>query len=518
MTDHRADRACPEIITADVGTSPVRGGYRDVTTRTRYSEMTRLRTGTPGSSSADDGGRVLLERGSALDRRAPERGYGWVTAVIPADARRFRVTDPALGDLLREGGAEVTEITPDVELAAAGELRGDGEVAIAILGRPRLFERPAPVRVASRLVTFLRVRLAAGRARRIVLRLGYSTVLDLTWDPAHRLRNRSTGGRKRVPLRERFPERGLIVGCRVPDPRFLLDDVASEAIGSAAVTAETGAPLIMSGGLLADLPQGLLRVAVGFGSRQIRNQTTALAALEAAGATSFVADRVPCVIASGRCGLAEWSLEQRLRGARARHPVRGALLADCVDFLVALHSTTCADGPRITLREQFATVEPAAHRDEASILQALVESLEAALADLPRGFGHGDFFHGNLLAEGDRLVGVVDWDAAGPDHLPLLDLLHLRHATQALAELDWGPKLIQELLPWARAGGDDTARSYCERLGVPVDSDRLQALVLAYWLDRVSYHLRSYPFRWAQPVWLDRNVSFVLGAIGPTLK
>src|SRR5690242_232488 len=158
--------------------------------------MTRLRTGTQSASSADDGARALSERRSSLDRRAPERGYGWVTAVIPADARRFRVTDPALGDLLREAGAEITEVTPDVELAAAAELRGEGEVAIAILGRPRLFERPAPVRVASRLVTFLRVRLAAGRARRTVLRLGYSTVLDLTWDPAHRLRNRSTGVRK----------------------------------------------------------------------------------------------------------------------------------------------------------------------------------------------------------------------------------------------------------------------------------------------------------------------------------
>lgn len=480
--------------------------------------MTRRGTGTEIASSIDDGARALSERRNSLDRRAPERGYGWVTAVIPADARRFRVTDPALGDLLREAGAEITEVTPDVELAAAEELRGEGEVAIAILGRPRLFERPAPVRVASRLVTFLRVRLAAGRARRTVLRLGYSTVLDLTWDPAHRLRNRSTGVRKHIPLRERFPERGLVVGCRVREPRFLLDDVVGEAVGSAALRAENEAPLIMSGGLLADVPQGLLRVAVGFGSRQIRNQTTALAALGAAGATSFVAERVPCVIASGQCGLAEWSLEQRLSGARARHPVRGALLADCVEFLVALHSTPCSDGPRTTLREQFASVKPAADANEAAILQALVERLEDALADLPRGFGHGDFFHGNLLAERDRLVGVVDWDAAGPDRLPLLDLLHLRHATQALAELDWGPKLVEELLPWACAGGDATAQSYCERLGVSGDSDRLQSLVLAYWLDRVSYHLRSYPFRWAQPLWLERNVSFVLRAIGPRLK
>jgi aminoglycoside phosphotransferase (APT) family kinase protein len=274
----------------------------------------------------------------------------------------------------------------------------------------------------------------------------------------------------------------------------------------------------MSGGLLADVGQGVLRVAVGFGSRQIRNQTSALTALKASSATPFVVERVPSVIASGRCGLAEWSLEQKLRGTPVRRPVKGVLLADCVDFLVALHSTRCADGPRTTLREQFATVEPAAHAGEAAVLQALADRLEAALADLPRGFGHGDFFHGNLLTAHNRLVGVVDWDAGGPGRLPLLDLLHLRHATQALPDLGWGPKLIQKLLPWARGGGDSVAQSYCERLGFRVDGHRLEALVLAYWLDRVSYHLRSYPFRWAQPHWLEHNVSFVLRAITPTVR
>jgi hypothetical protein len=94
----------------------------------------------------------------------------------------------------------------------------------------------------------------------------------------------------------------------------------------------------------------------------------------------------------------------------------------------------------------------------------------------------------------------------------MIDLLHLRHATHALGEVDFGPTLIQRLLPWARDGGDDIARSYCARLGISPDGRLLEALVFAYWLDFVSYHLGIYPFRWEQPLWLKRNVRLVLAA------
>ena len=62
---------------------------------------------------------------------------------------------------------------------------------------------------------------------------------------------------------------------------------------------------------------------------------------------------------------------------------------------------------------------------------------------------------------------MVDWDAAGPGRLPLIDLLHLRHMNEHRpADLDWGPTLVEHLLPWARAGGDDPARDYCRRVGI----------------------------------------------------
>jgi hypothetical protein len=95
--------------------------------------------------------------------------------------------------------------------------------------------------------------------------------------------------------------------------------------------------------------------------------------------------------------------------------------------------------------------------------------------------------------------------------LPLVDLLHLRHARLALPDVDWGPRLVDQLLPWVRSGGDEAIRRYCGRMGL--SPKRLEALAVAYWLDRVSSQLRCHPHRLAQPLWLERNISSVLRAV-----
>ena len=444
----------------------------------------------------------------------PEHGYGWLGAVIPADARRFRVTDAALAAVLSDAGAQLVGAEPDVEIAPVRELRGDAALSIAVLGRPARAGRPFPVRVVRRLVNSLRVRLGARRARRIVRRLGYTTVRVLMWDHQMVLRAATRGGAfSRARLIEYLPQRALVIAGGPEHARTLLDEALAEASGATGLVLEASSPSVRAELLISGTKGGVLRIAVGPGRRQILNQSAALATLRAAHPPALVADRVPWELASGKCGVAEWSLEARLPGARPRPPVSDRLLADCTDFLVALHSACPSDAGGNTLLEKAEVVVDACP-EEAQVVRALAERLEAALADLPRGFGHGDFFHGNLLADRGRLVGVVDWDAAGPGRLPLLDLLHLRHATQALADVDWGPRLVQRLLPWAHAGGDDVARSYCQRLGFSLDPTRLEALALAYWLDYVSSQLRSHAYRLAQPRWLERNISLVLRVVG----
>jgi hypothetical protein len=87
-------------------------------------------------------------------------------------------------------------------------------------------------------------------------------------------------------------------------------------------------------------------------------------------------------------------------------------------------------------------------------------------------------------------------------------------SVREIADVDWGPSLVRHLLPWARTGGGELIRSYCQRAGLTVDPKRLEALVFAYWLDYASYQLRTHLYRFAQPLWIERNIHLVLGVVG----
>jgi aminoglycoside phosphotransferase (APT) family kinase protein len=195
--------------------------------------------------------------------------------------------------------------------------------------------------------------------------------------------------------------------------------------------------------------------------------------------------------------------------------VAGRLLEECIAFLAALHTVGAGTSVDRRLRQQADTVTAVCSAADGIAVERLADTLVAALGSLPLGFAHGDFFHGNLLVEDGRLVGVVDWDSAGPGRLPLLDLLHFLQASASrdLGDLDWGPRFVRYLLPLTRAGGDDTIHSYAKRIGLVCGSDVLEGLALAYWLDYVDYQLRAHPHRAEQPRWLAANVHAVIQAI-----
>jgi aminoglycoside phosphotransferase (APT) family kinase protein len=262
--------------------------------------------------------------------------------------------------------------------------------------------------------------------------------------------------------------------------------------------------------------EAVLRVALGPSRRELDRQVAALQSLRAANIPRAVADRVPQVITRGTSGLAHWSVEHRLPGATpSRSRLSGPLLGECVDFLVELHSvrvpgaegSSCAD---------LAALLAELSADHAQALRDLGRRLDGILVALPRGYGHADFGRGNLLVEGDRLVGVVDWDGAGPGQLPLLALLHLRlGAAYNPQDDDWGQTIVSRLLPWADAGGDEIARDYCRRVGFEPSPNLLRALALAFWLDLVALHLRLHPFRREDQRWISRNVDAVIRAVAP---
>src|SRR5207302_3302596 len=130
------------------------------------------------------------------------------------------------------------------------------------------------------------------------------------------------------------------------------------------------------------------------------------------------------------------------------------------------------------------------------------------LASAPRGFGHGDFWSENLLVDGERLTGIVDWDYGGGGRLPALDLLHLLvNEERRRRRIGIGRAMVDELFA---DSVDADMRDYCARLDV--DPGLLGDLGLAYWLDYVARQLELYADRAARPVWMRENVTAVLGA------
>jgi hypothetical protein len=435
--------------------------------------------------------------------------HGWLPAVVPATAGRVRASDPELAATLADAGAELVDTEPELEIARSpGELRGDADFAIVTVVGPESRAGPRAVRAARRAVHSLRARVEAARARSALRAKGYSDAEVLYWDLPDRVR--LPGLTQTGP---KLPRYALVIGRRGPARPSALESVLADAGVDRPSWASTRAGLVV---LAVD--GALLRVAIGPTRAEIDNGVAALAALRRAEPPPAVAERVPWPLSRGRVGLADWSLEHMLSGENPARSVPQPLFGECLEFLVALGRLRGDDHRAHSFSALVATVEEVCHPQSDPRLRALSARIEERLQGIPRCFAHGDFFAGNLLATGNRLTGVVDWDAAGPGRLPVLDLLHLQLTRSgAFGDAEWGRVLLERLLPAARAGGDEPTRLYCREIGLEADRMLLETLVLAYWLDHVAYQLRAHPVRRVQPAWIEGNVELVLRSAAETL-
>jgi hypothetical protein len=438
--------------------------------------------------------------------------HGWLPAVLPAEARRFRVADEVLADVLASVGAELVDDDPEVEISLSPEgIRGDAPLAIVTVDpRPRRGGGQL-LRGAKRLANALDARSRGQQARRALLSHGYQPSV-LRWDVGQRadLSFVSVTGRT---LSERLPQRAVALGQRGENAPTALEATLAEAEQATGERLRPEWASIRAGIVVVAAGSAVLRVAIGHARSQIRDQIAALAALGRGDCPTAVAERIPWVIAHGRTGLADWSLERRLRGDRPPRNLDGGLLDECLEFLVGLrHAGGGAEKERkfSDLVEGPASV---ATPDGAAILRKLGAELDRTLAGVERGVAHGDFFAGNLLAEDDRLTGVLDWDGGGPGRVPALDLLHLELTREPYgSDDDWGRAVVERLLPAARTGGDELLRRYCGELGIDPAPRLLEAFVFAYWLEYAAYQLRTHLDRRRQPAWIEGNVELVARA------
>jgi len=449
---------------------------------------------------------------SAL-RRAAGASHGWLAATLPAGAERFCAHDPTVAEALRAAGGRLGLDEPDVEIGRVDQLRTAAPSVIVHLSAEPPRGRLRMLRAGLRLIRGTRLALRATAARRVLRRRGYGAVRLLTWERGEPLRS-GPELRGLRPLAHRLPLNAVLAAHRSALPRTVLDAACDD------VRAATGAqipadPIVGSSGVLVVVGEReVLRAGIGTGRVRVEAQRDALDAISAAGPRAVTAV-MPQILAAGKSGLAAWTLERRLPGTALRAFVPG-LLDECVAFLVELH-TAGRDVPGDDELGSSADVVAGTAGRQAERLRDLAALLVESLAGLPRGFAHGDFWHGNLLVEAGRLTGVVDWAAAGAGRLPLLDLMHLRaSAARERAGESLGWAVVQELLPWSRSGGNDVSLAYCRRVGFDPDSTLLARLVGAYWLTGVARELRDFD-RTKPPAedagWVTANVKRPLSAL-----
>jgi len=269
-----------------------------------------------------------------------------------------------------------------------------------------------------------------------------------------------------------------------------------------------------SGVVVANLGEAVLRVAVGRPSARIVAQRDVIAELLAEDPTAELSAKIPKLIADSREGLATWTLEHRLSGT---HPAQlGDTVADdSLVFLVELGRIRAPGSARERIQAAVEAVGRECSDDVAGrVARAATDALDE-LADLPSCFTHGDFWHGNLLVENDRLSGVIDWSAGGPDGFPMLDVLHL-HLSSIRQETGQplGLAVAEHLLSESLA--DSTLlRAYSRLRGLKLTDAEQSAVIVGYWLDALARDLRDpdAPRDGGQGSWERQNVVPVLRAL-----
>jgi len=441
----------------------------------------------------------------------PSSLHGWLAAVLPADARSIRASQPELAATLRDAGADMSGESAAVEIVGPADFRGEAEHVILNLdaGQPEGGARA--LRVGRRLMGTARMRLEARRWLRRLARAGYRSAYAVPWDIEHFVYLPEVRGTlRRRRMAEHFPQRAIVVGSRSDTaPATLLEAVAAEAADRMGHPLAYGWPLARAGMLVALTPECALRVTVGPSRLKLELQRAALEHLRGADPPEFVSRRIPWALASGRTGLADWSADRRLPG-RTSIELSEAESEEALEFLVALFAAGKGEADPAFMRNR-ATVIAGVCAEEGLRETALRVGarLDELLANIPRGFAHGDFWAHNLLVEHGHLTGVVDWDGAGPGRLPLLDLLHMRLSAQRERTRQYLGAALLDQLPALKAG-DPLVKSYCERIGLAAGPELLEYLAIAYWLDRVAFELRMFGDRAFRPLWMQENVHRVL--------
>jgi aminoglycoside phosphotransferase (APT) family kinase protein len=433
------------------------------------------------------------------------RYHGWVWAALPPGCRRVRVVgDPGLAELLRAADIDVGEEGP-----------GPRTMLVAFGRPPSAAELEAVEHVGPRDAVAVAWPGNGRDTARVTGRLRTAGLETHTLAVASRHRRALDRARSVLARRARWRGHTVVIGASAP-ARWLLQETLARAAHAVDMELTQRAVTVLSTGtVLAELasPSGerfALRIAGGPAAGLLERAGSNVAAVLAADPPDPVGQRLPVPLAVGRVHPVIWTLEEWISGDRPTR-LSPALWSECLAFLVGLHRTGAADATRTlhawSLEPDFRALERFADERARRTLARLQAELQGRLADVPRGWAHGDFWPANLLVDGRNLVAVLDWDSATPGTPALLDVMHLLLLSDRRARrLTHGSRSLRVLLPLARDGGDARMRRYCAATATPSGASTLEGLALAYWVSRVGRDLRTFENRPSRRAWMEANL------------
>jgi hypothetical protein len=267
--------------------------------------------------------------------------------------------------------------------------------------------------------------------------------------------------------------------------------------------------------------------------RSLRQQVHMLALLHADGGLAEWRTLLPTLLAVGEIDGQAYIVEQLLSGREATGVLsspaaRVRMQVAAAGAIRQLHRRTAAsvvvdagmlerwiDTPLQIVQHVTATLPRAADNERA--IERLAAELRTALAGrtLSVCTVHGDFTPRNILVTpgGATLTGIVDWELAAQEDLPLLDLLLLLLCVRMVVHRCELGNIVRALLDGAEWTRHERALVEAAELALPGDAVGMRALVLLCWLRHVAASLRKSQYFAGHRLWMMTNIEAVLQSV-----
>ena len=238
---------------------------------------------------------------------------------------------------------------------------------------------------------------------------------------------------------------------------------------------------------------------------------------------------VPAVLGRGDLAGRAWLAESAAAGHSARPLIadpaaRRRMLAAASAAIGQVHEATAVvttlddDHIRRWVSDRSRRIVDLTERHGGTTRAARMEAIEAPVRaellgrSVVTSWIHGDLWSANVLVldEVPVVSGLIDWDSAAPDELPIHDRYHLAITTRRLVERrDLGAVLAAVL----RGGGwTDDDRVVLDGPGPESGLSEPTTLWL-YWLRFVDTNLERHPELATDSDWLAANVDRVLACV-----